>query len=158
MKRFFYVILAVYVVVAVFVTANMLAYNQYNLTEWGGKVFVNLKDDLGNYHKGDMVVLKNRNDYQAGDYLFYCTLKEERCIISYGRIETMMGGIIVNKETISSKFVLGVDKDVRVIPVLGGILNVLESRWGYLCFVVLPILVAFVYELFHISREVKRKK
>ena len=158
MKRIFYIILAVYVVVAVFVTANMLAYNQYNLTEWGGKVFVNLKDDLGNYHKGDMVVLKNRNDYQAGDYLFYCTLKEERCIISYGRIETMMGGIIVNKETISSKFVLGVDKDVRVIPVLGGILNVLESRWGYLCFVVLPILVAFVYELFHISREVKRKK
>ena len=69
-----------------------------------------------------------------------------------------MGGIIVNKETISNKFVIGVDDQVRVVPVLGAVLNVLESRWGYLCFVVLPILVAFVYEIVHISREVKRKK
>ena len=158
MKKVFYVVLAVYVVIAVYVTANMLAYNEYHFAEWGGKVFINLNEDLGNYHKGDMIVVRNRGDYQAGDNVFYCRLKEERCVVSYGRIETMMGGIIINKETISNKFMIGEDTDVRVIPVLGGILNVLESRWGYLCLIVLPILVAFVYELYHISREVKRKK
>ena len=67
MKKVFYVVLAIYVMVAVYVTANMLAYNQYHLTEWGGKVFINLQEDFGNYHKGDMIVLKNRNDYEAGD-------------------------------------------------------------------------------------------
>lgn len=158
MKKVFYVVLAIYVIVAVYVTANMLAYNQYHLTEWGGKLFINLKEDMGNYHKGDMIVLKNRNDFSAGDYLFYCKLKEEQCVVSYGKIETMMGGIIVNKETVSNKFILGVDDQVRVVPVLGGFLNALESRWGYLCIVVLPILCAFVYELVHISKEVKRKK
>ena len=105
-----------------------------------------------------MLVIKNRNDYQAGSSIFYCTLKEEKCIVSYGRVETMMGGVIVNKETISNKFILGVDDQVKVVPMLGGILNVLESRWGYLCLVVLPILCAFVYELSHITKEVKRKK
>lgn len=158
MKKIFYVFLVIYILVAAYVTVNMLAYNQYHLTEWGGRVFINLKDDMGSYHKGDMLILKNRNEYKAGDNLFYCTLKEEKCVVSYGKIETMMGGIIINKETVSNKFVIGVDNQVKVVPFLGGILNVLESRWGYLFFVVLPILVAFVYELFHISKEVKRKK
>ena len=157
MKKVFYVVLAIYVIVAVFVTANMLAYNEYHLTEWGGKVFVNLDKDLGNYQKGNMLVIKNRSDYKAGDRIFYCTFKEDNCVVSYGKIETMMGGIIVNKETVSTSSIIGVDKDVRVVPVMGSILNILESRWGYLFVVVLPILVAFVYELVHISREVKRK-
>ena len=143
---------------AIYVTANILAYDEYHLTEWGGNVYINLDKNLGSYQKGNMLVIKNRNDYKANDNIFYCTFKEDDCVVSYGRIETMMGGIIVNKETIPTASIIGVDKDVKVIPVIGGILNVLESRWGYLCVVVLPIFVAFVYEIFHISREVKRKK
>ena len=33
-----------------------------------------------------------------------------------------------------------------------------ESRLGYLCVVVLPILVVFLYELFAFIKETKKKK
>ena len=42
-----------------------------------------------------------------------------------------------------------------VIPVLGSILSLLESRWGYLCVIILPILIAFLYEIYSIVRELK---
>ena len=70
----------------------------------------------------------------------------------------MGGQPSINGETVSTKLIIGKDENIRVVPVLGSIMNVLESRYGYLCLIVLPILVVFIYELYTIVKEMKRKK
>ena len=79
--------------------------------------------------------------------------------VAPGMIETKMGGNpTINKETISEKLLIGKDENVKVIPALGYVFGILKSRIGYLCIVVLPILVGFVYELFVVGKELKNKK
>ena len=147
MKKFLRVLLVIYIVVAVFLTAGLLTHNDKNLSEFGGKTFINAKDDLGNYKKGSLIIVNKSKDYEAGENVFYCKLKKEDCVVSYGKIETMMSGSpSINNETISEKLIIGKDEKATAIPVLGTILGVLESRWGYLCIVVIPILIIFIYE------------
>ena len=153
------ILISIYIVVAVFTTASLLTYNKQNISEFGGKVFLKLKEDINNYHKGNLLVLDKSDDYKANDNVFYCQLKKEKCIVSYGTVDTMMGELpTINNQSISKKMIIGKDENVRVIPVLGGIMNALESRLGFLCVVVLPILFGFLYELYIILRETKKKK
>lgn len=153
------VIICIYIVVAVFTTASLFTYNKQNLSEFNNKVFVKLEDDVQNYKKGSLLVVDKKNNYQANDNVFYCKLKKKKCIINYGTVDTMMGGTpTINNEIISEKLIIGKDENVRVIPFIGSIMNVLESRWGYLCVVVVPILIGFLYELISIIKEMKNKK
>ena len=159
MKKIFYGILVVYIIIACIITVGLLNYNEHNLTELGGKVYIKAHDKLGNYNKGDLIVVKEREGYQAQDNVFYCKIENEKCVVSYGLIESMMSGTpTVWGEEISKKQVIGIDRNVTVIPVMGSILNVLESTFGYLLIVVLPILLAFVYIINSIVKEVKKKK
>ena len=153
------IIVCVYIVVAVFTTASLLTYNKQNISEFGGKVFLKLKDDLKTYKKGSLLIVDKSDNYKANDNVFYCQLKKEKCVVSYGTIDTMMGELpTVNNQSISQKLIIGKDENVRVVPVLGGIMNALGSRLGFLCVVVLPILVGFIYELYTILKETKKKK
>ncbi len=158
-KNIFRVVVCIYIVVAVFTTVSLFTYNEQNLSEFNNKVFIKLKEDVQNYKKGSLLVIDKKNEYQAGDNVFYCNLKKKKCIINYGTVDTMMGEApTVNNEIIPAKLIIGKDENVRVIPALGGIMSALESRWGYLCAIVLPILVGFLYELYNIIKEMKNKK
>ena len=59
---------------------------------------------------------------------------------------------------ISSEYLIGSTKDVKVIPVLGTILGVLESRIGFLIFIIFPITLAFLYEIYILISEIKEVK
>ena len=158
-KTIIRILVCIYIVIAVFTTINLLTYNDQNISEFGGKVFLKLKEDIKNYQKGSLLVVEKSDNYKANDNVFYCQLKKEKCIISYGTVDTMMGELpTVNNQSISQKLIIGKDENVRVVPVLGSIMNTLESRLGFLCVVVLPILVGFLYELCMILKETKNKK
>ena len=59
---------------------------------------------------------------------------------------------------VSSQYVLGTAKDATVIPVVGGILSILESKWGFLFLIVFPSLIAFIYEITVVFSEIKAEK
>lgn len=160
-KTIFRVFVGIYIVIAVFTTVSLLTYknNEQKLSEFNNKVFVKLQEDVQSYRKGSLLIIDKNNNYQAGDNVFYCNLKKNKCIVTYGTVDTMMGDApTVNNEIVSAKLIIGKDENVRVIPVLGGIMNTLESRWGFLCIIVLPILIGFLYELYNIIKEMKKKK
>ena len=61
-----------------------------------------------------------------------------------------------NGSIISSEYVIGKENASKEYAVVGAIYNVLTSRWGYLFIIILPMLMAFVYEIYEIIREIKR--
>ena len=158
-KKIFYGVLVVYIIIAVIITVGMLNYNEQGLTDIGGRVYIKASEKLGNYNKGDLLIIKSRIGYQAQDKVFYCKIKNDKCVVSYGIIETMMGGVpTIWGEEVSNKQIIGIDREVKTMPLMGSILNVMESTYGYLCIVILPVLLAFIYIISTIYKEVKNKK
>lgn len=159
MKKIFKILIAIYIFIAILTTISLFTYNEYNVSQLGNKVLIKLKEDTNSYKKGNLIIITKKDNYVAGDKVFYCTLKEEKCDITYGKITTVMGGNpTINNEDISKKLILGSDEKSKSIPALGSIMLFLESRWIYLFFIVIPVLFAFIYEVYSLTKEVKNKK
>ena len=159
MKKIYKVLIVIYIIVAIITTASLFTYNKYKVSQIGNKVFIKANKQIGDYKKGNLIIINSKEDYVAGDNVFYCTLKDNQCDVNYGNISTVMGGNpTINNVEVSKKLILGTDSNIKAIPVLGSIMSILESRWIYLIFIVLPILVAFLYEGYTISKELKKKK
>lgn len=159
MKKVFKILIVIYAIVAIFTTISLFTYNKYNISEIGNKRIIKLNKDIDKYNKGNLLIVSKKEEYSAGDNVFYCKLENEKCSINYGKVTTVMGGNPqISGEEISKKLLIGTDENIKVIPVLGTIMGILESRWIYLFFIVLPILIAFIYELYTITKEVKKDK
>ena len=147
------------VVFAITITTLMLSKNQFGYTQIGDKILVNVTKDnedyLTQFKKGDLIIIE-KEDYEKvnnGDELYYLTTEAKEYIINKGYVSNKTG----NKKTaiytfdednaIASERVLGqYDKSYGN---LGGVLNTLESRWGFLLGVILPIMVIFIYQVYN---------
>ena len=156
-KNIVRVLVVIYIIIAVFTTFSLLTYNKLHISEFGKKSFVKLSEDVYNFKKGSLVILDKSDKYVASDNVLYCNLKKEKCLITYGKIDTVMSGApMINNQTISESMIIGKVDNARVVPVIGSVMKFFESRWGYLCFVVLPVLVGFIYELRQVLKETKK--
>ena len=173
MKRFLkilgVIILVPYVLVALTITIFLLNYNDYGVTEIGGKSLIIVNDDelAPNYKKGDLVVVKNANndEINAGDYIFFYEESREKktIIINLGRViskkkvtETETTYKLEGDVDYSSEYVIGTTRDAKAYSSLGSIIAALELRWVFLLFIIIPLLFIFLYEIYEFVIEVKK--
>lgn len=166
-KIAFDVIVVCYIIMSIFVTICLLSFNDYRISEFGNTSFVITQDKLGKFDRGNLVVV-SRNDLQdikkGQEVLFYNNYKskvtiqiaEVKDFEKISKTETTL--VFGDDRYISSEYVLGTVEGAKEYPVIGKILGVLESKWGYLIIVILPILFAFVYEIYAITVEIKKRK
>lgn len=161
------IIVFVYMVVAVFLTVCLLNYNKYNITELGRNSLIIVKDnDLEpSYKKDDLVVVyKNNNeDIKKGDMIFFYNAYQNQVSVNLGKVidtrrinekeytYTMEGNLQV-----SSQYVIGSANTSKAYNGYGKILATLESKWGFLFIIILPILVLFIYQIYAVILEIKR--
>ena len=163
------IILIPYVIIAITLTVFLLNYNDYGVTEIGGKTLIIVNDDSlqPNYKKGDLVVVDNakNDDINENDYIFFYEESREKktVIINLGRViskkevnETETTYKLEGDVDFSSEYVIGTTKDAKVYSSLGSVLSVLESRWVFLIFIIIPILFIFLYEIYEFILEVKK--
>ena len=131
-------VLVVFVIIAVFVTTCTLSTNDYNVMQFGNKIWLIAGDNLESYSKNPLVIIKenNRNE-KSNDEVFYYA--ED------------------NSEEIEKSMVIASNENVKQVAVLGTILSVLTSRYGYLCLIILPILLAFIYQIVQIVKELNKE-
>lgn len=153
-------IVIVYILIAVFITVCLLAYNDYNVTQFGDKLLVVVKNgNYDDYKKNDLLIIDKDEDYKEDDNVFYYIEKAGNYYINYGSIDKIeKETAIINGEIVDINTVISTDDEVSVISGVGAILSVLESKWGYLCIVIFPILIAFIYEIYEIVKELKKGK
>lgn len=158
-KKLWHVFIIVYVLLSVFITLCLLMYNEYNVTEFGNKVLVMVENDsTKEFNKGDLIIATKNKKYDKDDYVFYYVSREKNYFINYGKIESKNDdSVTIKNDVVDKKYVIGDAKNVTVIPLLGSILALLESQWGYLCIIILPILIAFLFEIYSIIKELKGK-
>lgn len=166
-KVFGLILIVIYMIVAVFLTVCLLNYNKYNITELGRNSLIIVKDDdlEPSYQKDDLVVVyKNDNeDIKVGDKIFFYNAYKNQVSVNLGDVigvrrineqeytYTMEGNLQV-----SSQYVIGASKTSKAYNGYGKVLATLESKWGFLFVIILPILVLFIYQIYAVILEVKR--
>jgi len=143
----------------ILITSFILCRNKYGYTQIGDYTFNNIalidERNIEDTKKGDLLVVKNTNDIKKGDRIYYYAAYNEVFIDrsdyvvsiesdDYSSLYTIERN--GEKLTIANTRVLG--KYSNTYSNLGAILDVLESRVGFLFLVLLPIMIVFIYQVY----------
>lgn len=159
------IIVILYIIVAITVTLCLLNYNEYKVTEFGDKTLIIINDETlePNYSKGNLVIADKSTlkDTKVGEKIFFYSdnkikLGEVRQINEY---EGMSNTYVLdgNYQVIEDE-IIGNENSVKVYGVLGTILGVIESKWGFLFLIIFPAVLAFLHEIFQVIVELKSKE
>jgi len=161
-------IIIIYAIIAIAVTVCLLSYNQYNISEFGSKslIIVSNNDLSPNLKKGQLVILDGSVSPKVGDMIFFYNTYSSTVEIAYAKVTAIDGS---GDETLftlegphgdqkmAPQFLIGAENTAVKISGVGSVLSVLESRWGFLFLIVLPLLIAFLYEIIQVVMEVRGK-
>lgn len=156
--------ITLYIIISLIVTTCLLHYNDYNITVINGKSLISLKSDYDDLKKGSLVVVKD-NGISVGDKVFYYEANGSdvgvnlRSVKNINKINASESTYTLdNDKVITKDFIIGTKNNAKVYPVIGGILLLLESKWGFLGIVILPVAVCFILEIYTLVKEFKPKK
>ncbi|MBP5678874.1 MAG: hypothetical protein J6X28_03505 [Bacilli bacterium] len=150
-------IIIIYVIV---MTSVLLSKNKYGYTQFGTYTIssVNLVSERGmaGAQAGDLLIVKNTNKIKVGDLIYYYVVYNESYMIQSDKVVRMESDDYSALYTIdhdgelniASNRVLG--KDAKIYHHMGSVLDVLESKLGFLFLVLLPILVIFIYQIYEL--------
>lgn len=155
-----------WVILAIFATVCLLSYNDYQISTFGkySLIIINNKELREFYEEDSLVIVKkdNEENYKVGDkILFYSGNPEVINFINMGEItdiQTASGAqssYLIGDHKVSYDDLIGKVNGSIVYKKVGLVLSVIESRWGFMFFVILPTIFLAVYEVYSIVNEVK---
>ena len=151
-------VLVIFVIVAVFVTMCTLSKNDYNVMQFVDKIWLISNKKMGNYPENKLLIIKeDKKNVKLNDEVFYYHESNDGNNVEYGKITAINNNsYTIDNEEIEKSMVISSNNNIKEVAVLGTILSVLTSRTGYLCLIILPILLAFVYQIVLIIKELNK--
>ena len=168
LKIVFGIFICIYLVVVIFTTGFLLNKNDYGVSSFLGKYIIAIDDDslAPDYKEHSLLVLKpvTNEDINVGDKIFYYDTYSTKHQIKFTEVtrkekvnDSEVTYSLKDNTLVSSQYVLGSEKTVTSLSFLGNILYIVQSKWGFLIIVVFPLFLAFIYEIYAIIKEVKKK-
>ncbi len=168
LKVLLIIIIVIYVAIVGFLTVCLLNLNDFNVTEFSNSSLIIVEDEelKPDYEKGSLVVVKHsNNDIKVGDKIFFYNTYANQVNVNYAEVikvekidEKEQTYTLTGDYPLSSEYVIGKSSTSTEYKGIGSILKALESKWGYLFCVIVPILFAFVYEVYVVIKEIKNTK
>ncbi len=149
------VIIIVYVI---FITSCILCRNKYGFTQFGNYTMVSVDKVTAKHveklNVGDLFLVKYSDDIDKGDVMYYYVPANSEYYIKSVVVDSKedMEDVVIYKTTstekpsIASSRVLG--KYATTYKGMGKVMDILESRFGFLFLVLLPIMVVFIYQVY----------
>ena len=157
------VLICLYFITTILITYCLLSCNKYNVSEFKDKYLLVLKAKNDYYHKSDLLIVKKTDDYQIGDTIFYYDSYNASAKVKMNKIKNIESVqddyslyTLENDLTINFDSILGTTKNTSSYILIGSIYSIITSKWGYLIIIILPMLAAFIYEIYQIIKEIKR--
>ena len=168
-KFLFGIIVAAWFIVALFTTICLLSYNDFGTSVFGKNTFLIMDSDElePDYPEGDLVIVRRSSDskIEVGEKVFYYnSAMNTNTLVFLGKVENKAEvsktetTYTIDGERVSSEFVIGAVKDSKKFSKLGLVLSVFTSRWGFMFFVLFPLLFAIIYEIMMIVEASKKSK
>ena len=153
-------IIQVFILVYVFlVTFLVININEYGYSEVGKSTYVpvtkNIKKYLGDYKKSDLLIIKN-NKINKDDEIYYYTVDEANYYISKAKVIEINNGVYVtdNNFNINQDRIIG--NEIIRIKYIGLFINFLLKEIGYFCFIILPMLILLIYNIYDFSVSMRK--
>ena len=157
------ILICIYFIITILITYCLLSYNKYNVSEFKDKYLLVLKENNKYDHKSDLLIIKKTKNYQEGDTIFYYDWYNSSAKVKISKIknielvkEDYSLYTLENDLTINADSILGTTKNTTSYSILGSIYSIVTSKWGYLIIIIMPMLAAFICEIYQIIKEVKR--
>lgn len=158
------IIIIIYVIC---MTACLLCKNKYGFTEIGNMTLITVNEHrvefLPETKEKDLLLIKStEEDMNVGDKIYYYATDNNEYVIKTAHIKNIVSSeegmslysLDDEKETtIATNRVIG--KYSTVYQNIGGILDILESKIGFLLLVILPILLIFMYQIYALIIVIK---
>lgn len=151
------ILFSIYLLIALVVTLLLLGYNDFKVTEMGTYSLLKITDNelaSDNFNKGDLVIVNKDDEVLTGRKAFFYDTYNDRIEVRLGTVENVEKVTSTEKtytfegeRKISGEYVLGPASTAEIIPTLGTVLSVLESKWGFLFIIVFPILIASINQI-----------
>lgn len=147
-KIVFNIFIGVYLITTILITYVLLSYNKYNIAEFNNSYLFADKSNL-------MIVNKDDNIKNGDDIYYYGNNGK----IKIGKVNSISDDVYTldNEYALDKYSVLGNKNKAKSYAILGSIYSILTSKWGYLFIIIFPMLIAFVYEIYEIVKEIKKK-
>ena len=155
------IFVVLYLILEMFLAVCLLNYNDYRVTVFGNKSLLLLTDNIDKeYKKNDLLIVTkgDGSEVKAGDSIFFYN-PGDNYTINYAEVTE-----VVPHANNTYTFKIGtthnvymdyyVGKNVKRYEKIGGIMRVLESKWGFLLLIVLPTMIALIYEFYEIIIEI----
>lgn len=146
------------IIYAIFITSCILCRDKFGFTEFGDYTIATINEErqsyLDNSKVGNLLIVKYSKDITKGDVIYYYAPTKEEYIIKSGvvasKVENAGTALYTlndeDKTTIIDTRVLG--KYANQYETWGQVLDILESRFGFLLLVLLPIMLVFIYQVY----------
>ncbi len=162
------IVIGVWFVVALFSTICLLSYNKFATTVIGKNTLIIVDSDElePNYKEGDLLVIRRNSDTKidVGEKVFYYNSAMNSTVLVYlGDVEKKEEvtkseyTFTIEGERVSSEFIIGTVDNTKAYHNVGKILKVITSQWGFLLFIIFPMLFAIIYEIMMIIDTSKNK-
>ena len=166
MKIVIGIVIALYLAMVVFTTSFLLNKNDYGVSKFLNKYLVLVDEKNEDYKQDSLLVITpvGVEDVEVGDKVFFYDTYSAQKKIKYTEV-TRKEKINENETTftmkdnspVSGQYLLGAQKSTTELHIFGKVLNVVQSRWGFLFIVVFPLFLALICEVYAIYKEFKKK-
>lgn len=157
------IFICVYIFLTILITYCLLSYNDYNDADLKTKTLLIYESKENNYKKSDLLIVKKNTDISVGEQIFYYDKYDSPVKVNLGKVtniekidKSVTAYILDNGKTLNDDALIGSVKDTKKYSSLGSVYSVLTSKWGYLIIIILPMLIAFIYEVYEIIKEIKK--
>lgn len=159
----------IWFVVAFFCTVCLLSYNDFGTSVLGKNTLLIMDNDElePKYNEGDLLVVKRSSDSKINigqEVFYYNSAMNTSTLVFLGKVEDKeeIGKsdvtYTIDGAKVSSEYVIGNTDNVKVYHKIGTLLSVVTSKWGFLFFILFPMLFAIIYEVMMIVESSKEEK
>lgn len=159
------ILIILYILLIIFITICLLSYNDYKVTEFGNTTILPVIDENlePEYSVGDLLILKkNISDISVGDTIFFYRSTFGTTVVNFAKV-TNIEIVTTEESTItvegdymfSSQYLIGKASTATIVPLVGHVISLLESKYGFLFLGVLPSLLIFLYTGYTLFLEVR---
>lgn len=160
MKVVKYVLLSLYLLFVVLNTLLLFTINEFGSSTFGNTIILGLKNKVEKYDKGSLIITtKDIKDIKINDNILYYDVINSKKEIKITKVQDVIkkesNNVVVIEDGLflSEKYVIGKTNDTTSIPFIGYLYNLFTGKFGYLIFVVIPIICCFIYQLIKYRKE-----
>lgn len=159
------ILVCIVVLIIIFMSVLLLSYNEYRVSEFGNKTLLIVDSKMMNYKKGSLLVVEEMeaSEVKEGDFIFYYDTSKKPVKTVLVQVKSMNKGtdkndidfVLPDDSVVNSAYLIGSPSTTKEYEKVGGVLGLLESKWGNMFLVVIPAFLLFMYELFNVVLEFK---